>query len=74
MANTDKNRKDREIEVFPTNSRTLKAETLETFFYKSEWKQGIPPSLIQTSIVFKLVSSAVIQETSNINNYGKGID
>lgn len=35
MTNTNKNRKDIEIEVFPTNSRTLKTETLETFFYRS---------------------------------------
>lgn len=54
MVYINKNKKDMETEIFPTNSMVPKGETLETFFYKSEWKEGIPPSLIQPTLFLKL--------------------
>lgn len=56
--------------MFLANNRTLKAGTLETFFYKSEWKTTYFTIPDTTSIIFKVGSSAVLQETSYRNDYG----
>lgn len=42
------------MQAFPTSSRIPKGETLETFFYKAERKQGVPLSLVKPTSCAKL--------------------
>ena len=74
MVYTNKKRKDKGIKVLPTNSIVPKRENRNILLQiRTETWNSVTET---TNIVFKVMSHAVIQETSvnNINNYWNGID